>query len=368
MSEGMRKLIIMAVFTLVLTGALIGCFSGAKCDVLPKSILKNIKNYNSYNQISVKKSVEKENCCNGVSVHIDDDLEKSIQSASVGGASKIVMEQSSRRVLYDVDGNVRRYPASTTKILTALCVLENCTLSDIVEVPKEAEGVEGSSLYLRCGDKISVEDLLYGLMLRSGNDCAVALAIKTSGSVDNFVEIMNEKALEIGAENSHFVNPHGLHDDNHYVTAYDLALICAKAYEGEDFCRIVSTKKRKIVVNGEDRYIANKNKMLSSYSGANGVKTGYTKRSGRCLVSGAKRDGMQLISVVLNCPDMWIDTVRMLDFAFDNYVMQPLDNALLSCGDKEINVVFPQNATTDWCDIYYPVRRDGSEKLIIKSA
>lgn len=278
----------------------------------------------------------------------------------------MVIEQSSKRVLYDEGMNEKCYPASTTKVLTALCVLENLPLDKIITVPKEAEGVEGSSIYLKEGQKISVKDLLLGLMLRSGNDAAVTLAVATSGNIQNFANLMNETAKRCGADGSNFVNPHGLHDEMHYTTAYDLALICAKAYENEDFCKIVSTSKAKITVDDEARYIGNKNKLLHLYDGANGVKPVYQK-SGRCLVSGAKRSGMQVVGVVLNHSDMWNDTIRMLDFAFDNYYMCPLDEAMLTSGETEIRVKAKQNVTGNWQDLGYPLKRDGSERLIVES-
>lgn len=283
------------------------------------------------------------------------------------GQSAIVIEQSSRRVLYQENENSRCYPASTTKILTAYIVLNTLELDRVVTIKSEASGVEGSSLYLKCGDKITVEDLLYGLMLRSGNDCATALALEVSKSIEDFAKLMNITALQLGAKNSHFVNPHGLHDNMHYTTAYDLALICAKAYDNQNFVEIVSTSKRKIMVNDEARYIANKNKLLSLLDGANGVKTGYTKKSGRCLVAGAKRDGMQLISVVLNHSDMWNDTVRMLKNAFNEYKMMPLDKALLQDGENIVKVYIKQNVTPCWQDICYPVKKDGSERIEIVS-
>lgn len=284
--------------------------------------------------------------------------------------SGVVIEQSSRRVLCAEGMDVKCYPASTTKVLTALVVLENLPLDRVVTVPKQAEGVEGSSIYLRAGQKITVEDLLFGLMLRSGNDAATALAIETAGSVEKFAAMMNDTAKSVGAINSNFVNPHGLQDDNHYTTAYDLALITAKAYENADFVRIVSSEKAKIVIDGEPSYIGNKNKLLHLFDGANGVKTGYTKSSGRCLVGGARRDGMQLISVVLNYNDMWNDTIRLLNYGFDNYVMTPLDNALIKNNDnaRPLEITAPQTVEENWNDIRYPLRKDGSEYLVLKSA
>lgn len=356
MSENTRKIVIMAACIVCLTMALISSILMPKADYKHKSILKNLKNENNIAQnIAQSEEIDAQNIPT-----IVEPLKKQNRGA-------VVIEQSSRRVLYSHGMNERCYPASTTKVLTALCVLNNLPLEKIVTMPKEAEGVEGSSIYLKAGEKISVKDLLLGLMLRSGNDAAVTLAIATSGSVEQFANLMNKTAEECGAINSHFVNPHGLNDGMHYTTAYDLALICAKAYENADFVKIVSTKKAKITVDGEDRYIGNKNKLLNVYDGANGVKTGYTKKSGRCLVSAAKRDGMQVIGVVLNHSDMWNDSVRMLDFAFDNYYMCPLDNALLTSGESVVKVQVKQNVTQDWRNVCYPLKKDGSERLVIST-
>lgn len=277
--------------------------------------------------------------------------------------SGVVIEQSSRRVLADEGMRTRCYPASTTKVLTALTALNNCDVEKVFTIPKEAVGIEGSSIYLKEGEKLTIEELLYGMMLRSGNDSATAVAIATSGSVEKFVDLMNETARECGALESNFVNPHGLNDDNHYTNAYDLALITAKAYENELFRRIVSTRTAKISGEEADRYIGNKNKLLSMYAGANGVKTGYTKKSGRCLVGGAQREGMQLISVVLNYNDMWNDTMRLLDSGFDNYELKPVETA--SLGSEEGKTVIRVKAEYDEkgriSPYYYPLKKDGSE-------
>ncbi len=293
--------------------------------------------------------------------------DKSIVASKTVGSGKALIEQSSRRVLYGVNEHARCYPASTTKVLTAYVVLKNLPLDHIVTVPKQAVGVEGSSIYLKEGAQITVEDLLFGLMLRSGNDAATALAIETAGSVQAFAALMNETAMSLGAKESHFVNPHGLHDDEHYTTAYDLALITAAAYELDDFKRIVGTTLRRIEIDGEVTAIANKNKLLKLYKGANGVKTGFTKKSGRCLVSGAKRDNMQLIAVVLNCPDMWNESINMLDHGFDNFEMVPLDSALLTYGEgkNRVEISAPYNVTADWHDIYYPLAKD--EYLVVNA-
>lgn len=352
MTKNIRKTGITACIAILLIILLIStvytCFNAKN----KESILKISKNNNSL----LLETSNFDNCSMG-----------KITPLTKQGCGSILIEQSSGRVLYSEDENARCYPASTTKILTAYIVLNSLPLDRVVTIQKEMCGIEGSSLYLQCGDKISVEDLLYGLMLRSGNDCATALAIETCGSIEDFASLMNITALRLGAKNSHFVNPHGLHDDLHYTTAYDLAKITSKAYDNPKFCEIVSTQKRKITVNDEVRYIANKNKLLANFEGANGVKTGYTKKSGRCLVGGAKQDGMQLISVVLNHSDMWNDTVRMLNYGFSTYHMVPLDKALLYDGENVVKVYIKQGVTTCWRDIYYPIKKDGSERIEIVS-
>ena len=189
-------------------------------------------------------------------------------ASAAGASSAIVVEVSTGRVLSESNADAKAYPASTTKILSALVVLETLPLDLVVTVPREAAGVEGSSVYLRAGEKFTVEALLYGLMLRSGNDAAVALALAAGGSVPRFAAMMNERAEKCGAKHSHFVNPHGLHDDEHYTTARDLALITAEAYGNRDFCRIVSTRSVTVGEGESRRYFANKNKLLGTYGGA----------------------------------------------------------------------------------------------------
>ena len=235
------------------------------------------------------------------------------------GSAHIVMEGESLRVLSASNAEVKMEPASTTKILTAVCVIENADIEKTVDIAKEAIGVEGSSIYLKAGEKWKIKDLLFGLMLRSGNDAAVALAVATSGSVKKFVELMNATAFKIGAFSSNFTNPHGLHDDAHYTTAKDLALIAAYAYKYPVFREIVGSKTHAYLRGDKKEVFVNKNKMLSAYEGANGVKTGYTTDSGRCLVSGALREGMQLVCVVLNEPNMWSKSAELLNAAFEKY-------------------------------------------------
>lgn len=227
-----------------------------------------------------------------------------------------VIDLRSGKIIKSSNGQAKLPIASTTKILSAITVIEEVfDLDEEIFVPSAAVGIEGSSVYLSSGERISYRDLLYGLMLRSGNDCAVALAIKTSGSVEKFVAKMNEVAKKAGAINSSFANPHGLDDEKHYSTADDLAKITAYAMKNDVFRTIVSTKYHD--TSGEvSRCFKNKNKMLWNYDGAIGVKTGYTKKSGRCLVSAAEKDGKSFAVVVLNVNDMWNVSENLLNEAF----------------------------------------------------
>ena len=250
-----------------------------------------------------------------------DTLENVGASANKSSAS-VVIEESTLRVLSESNKDMRLEMASTTKIMTALIVIENFDLNKEIIVADDAIGVEGSSIYLKHGEIWTIKDLLYGLMLRSGNDAAVALAVAVGGSVNGFVDMMNNKVQQLGLQNTHFENPNGLHADNHYTSAYDLAVISAIAMRNEEFKKIVGTKMYTVVANDTHPtyYFANKNKMLAQYDGANGIKTGYTKDSGRCLVSSAERGGMQLISVVLNIYDTYGTCAAEMDRAFEEYV------------------------------------------------
>ena len=227
----------------------------------------------------------------------------------------ILIHMDSGRVLYKKNAEERMLPASTTKIMTALVVLERCDLSETVTVSPSSCGAEGSSLYLRPGEVCTVEMLLYGLLLASGNDAALALAEHVSGSVEAFVALMNDRAAQLDLMNMHFSNPHGLDAPDHYVSASDLARIACAAMENERFAQIVSTRER---VFG-DRMFANHNKLLWRFDGCTGVKTGYTKAAGRCLVSCAERDGLRLLCVTLSDPQDWADHMALLEWGFDNW-------------------------------------------------
>lgn len=233
-----------------------------------------------------------------------------------------VIEVDSGLILEGKNENEKAEPASITKIMTALIALENYDKTKVITVPKKAAGVEGSSVYLKAGDKYTMEDLLYALMLRSGNDAATAIALTVgNGKVDNFVEMMNQKAKDLGCTNTHFNNPHGLPDPNHYTSAHDMALIAAEALRNEDFCQIVSTKSHKATERGtgEGHSWQNKNKLLWEYDGAIGVKTGYTKSAGKTYVGAAERNGVRIAVVVMGAADMWADAKLLLDDAFTRY-------------------------------------------------
>lgn len=240
----------------------------------------------------------------------------------ISAESAMVIEQNTGRVLYSKNADIRRPMASTTKIMTAIVALENGQMDDQVTVSKKAANIEGSSIWLEENERLSLEELLYGLMLSSGNDAAYAIGEHIGGGdIEYFIEMMNKKARELSAHNTNFTNPHGLDNENHYTTAHDLAKIAAYGMKNEDFRKIVSTKKKSISWSAHEwnRSLNNKNKMLWNYEGANGIKTGYTGKSGKCLVSSANRKGMQLVSVVLKSNDIWADSTNILDYAFDLY-------------------------------------------------
>ena len=242
---------------------------------------------------------------------------QSIANADNSHSAQIVMDANTYEVIFGENIHARLPMASTTKIMTALVIIENCNLNDLVTIDDRAIGVEGSSVYLEKGEKLKVKDLLLCLMLRSGNDSAVALALHLCNSLEKFAMMMNSKVEELGLKNTNFTNPHGLHDDNHYTSAYDLAVISSYAMKNQDFINVVSTKNVKITSNYHTRYLSNKNKILTSYEGANGIKTGFTKKAGRCLVASAKRNQKQVVSVVLNVSDTYGTCKTLMDKAFE---------------------------------------------------
>ena len=245
-----------------------------------------------------------------------------VEPVLADGRAESVMELSTGKILHSRNADARLPMASTTKIMTALIIIEDCDLEQAITVPDDAVGVEGSSIYLKKNERISIRDLLYGLMLRSGNDAATALALYHSGSIQKFAEQMNERAADMGLTNTHFVNPSGLPDECHFTTAAELCTIACNAMKNDTFKKIVSTRN----YTGEYRSFVNKNKMLSRMDGANGIKTGYTMSAGRCLVSSAERDGMDVVCVVLNCPDMYERSEELLEQAFSTYCLKQIGN------------------------------------------
>ena len=240
---------------------------------------------------------------------------------SVSAQSAVLIDLESRAVLFEHNMDERLGMASTTKIMTALIAAERAELSALVQIPDEAIGVEGSSIYLVRGEALTMEELLVALLLQSANDAATAIAIAVAGSVEAFADIMNERAAQMGLQNTHFTNPHGLYDEEHYTSAYDLAIISAHALKNDTIAKIFSTYKATLPISSEcqKRVLVNHNKLLKLYRGAIGVKTGFTKKTGRCLVSAAQRDGLTLVAVTLNAPDDWRDHMSMLDFGFANF-------------------------------------------------
>lgn len=285
---------------------------------------------------------------------------------SVSAKSAILLEATTGRVLYEKNAFQKMPMASTTKIMTAIVAIENCDVEETVIVGQNASGIEGSSIWLSVGEKMSLSDMLFGLMLASGNDAAIAIAEHVGGSLEEFVKMMNQKAADIGAYNTNFMNPNGLPADNHYTTAYDLALISAYAMSMPYFCEIVKTQYKTIPWEGHewDRVVKNKNKILWNYEGGNGVKTGYTKAAGRCLSAAANRDGMQLVTVVLSAPDMFNDCMSMMDFGFNNYENRCIIEAGEFVGDVEVEKGVEESFKVNTAkDIYYPMTDSEFDRL-----
>lgn len=244
--------------------------------------------------------------------------EEAVDAISVS-AGHAALLTGDGKLLYGKGENERAGMASTTKIMTALLAaeyIEKKGLDCVTVVTAETAGIEGSSVYLKAGEKVRLLDLLYATLLASANDGAATLALAVSGDMDSFVEAMNQRAEALGLKNTHFENPHGLSDEEHYTTAYELGVLAAHAMENDLFAKVCSTKSYTFAGEGITRSFSNHNRMLSSYPGAIGVKTGFTKATGRCLVTAAERDGVRLIAVTLDAPDDWNDHRAMLDYGF----------------------------------------------------
>lgn len=284
----------------------------------------------------------------------------------VSAKSAILIEQESGRILFEKEADTKRRIASITKIMTAILAVESGKLQNKIKIREHSINIEGSSIYLEKDELITLEDLVYGLMLRSGNDAAVAIANAVGGSVDGFVYLMNEKAKELGMTNTMFANPHGLDDsENHFSTAYDMAILTQYAMKNEKFKEIFGAKNYKSYtsLNNEEkvRYWKNKNKLLTGlYNYSTGGKTGYTKRAKRTLVSTASKDNLNLIAVTLDAPSDWHDHMRMFENAFQNY--ETLE--LLPAGKyTHVNDKFYKNKLMIKHPVYYPLTEEEREKL-----
>ena len=285
-----------------------------------------------------------------------------VQAEAISARRAIVVDATSGRPVFRKCPEERGLIASTTKIMTALLICEQCNVLDRMRIPREAVGIEGSSMYLKEGEVLTLQELLYGLMLASGNDAAVALAIFCSGTVEGFVEQMNDKAHMLGMKNTHFANSNGLDSPDHYSSAEDLARLAVYAMENPVFAKTVSTKS----ISVGQRFLRNHNKLLWHFEGADGVKTGYTKAAGRILVSSAVRDGRRLIAVTMDAPNDWQDHKQLLEEGFSRYHLQ----RIVTAGDVVGNVsVFggngEQTAVLAKENFVYAVAGDEQPQLVL---
>jgi len=281
--------------------------------------------------------------------------------AKAYGGSFIVMDVNSGRVLYEDNCRERKPIASLTKIATCITALKYLPLDDIVEIKDVWSGIEGSSIYLKAGEKLTVKELLYGLMLRSGNDAATAIKGYAEDMGIDFVNRMNEVAESVGAVDTEFVNPHGLDHVNHLSTAYDVALLCRLGVNDPTFSEIVSTRKITIGQGESARVLINKNKLLARYPYADGIKTGYTKKSGRCLASSADKDGFRLVCVVLNHSATYETTEKLFDDCYAKY-----ENVLLQSSEEVVGY-YEKSGKRVPCavaaDVFYPLTPDEKNKI-----
>lgn len=273
--------------------------------------------------------------------------------------SCIVLDRLSKTVLYGKNEYNKVKMASTTKIMTATIIIENCNLEETVEISKKAANTGGSRLGLKTGDKITIKDLLYGLMLRSGNDAAVALAETCAGSIVAFSNLMNKKANELGLVNTHFESPHGLDSDGHYTTAYELALLSDYALKNKTFLQIVGTSNYTITINGYPKSLTNTNELLGNLNGVYGIKTGFTNGANRCLVTACKRNDMDIICVVLGCDTKKFrtsDSIKLIEYAFNNFEYVNIKDKI----DKELEFWKNENEN------YFYINKGISSDLKIK--
>lgn len=305
-------------------------------------------------------------CAGAISFLLRPSSSASAQTVQTSAKAMCVMEADSKRVLYSKNSDDRLAMASTTKILTAITAIENCDdLDKPFEVSPKSIGVKGTSIYLRKGEVLSTRQLLYGLMLVSGNDASVAIGEHVGGSTKNFVDMMNETAKKIGAYDTHFDNTHGLDSKTHFTTAYDLALISSYALNNPTFREIVSTKNIKITSEaGKNRYLRNKNKLLFSMEGCCGVKTGFTNDAGRCLVSACERDGMKVVCVVLNCGPMFEESKALIEQAYNEYKLVDLAKGFSIPNSVKVEEGRSEEVKIQANGSYFYPLREGEEKRV----
>lgn len=305
-----------------------------------------------------------------------EDDEYYVETITSGGVpnlnarSAILYDVTYERILYEKNSREKRANASTTKMITAITAYEEGNLDDTVIISKKAASTGGSTINLKAGDVTTLDNLIKGLLVHSGNDAAVAIAEHISGSVEEFSQLMNEKALEIGAKDTHFITPHGLDEDGHYSTAYDLSLIAKRLLEIPYLANIVSQKTVEIEINGYNRIIGSTNEMLSIYEGANGVKTGFTGNAGRCIITSATKNGRTLISVVLGCDtkkNRTIDSTRLLDYGFEAFKLVDIkdyirENICITVEKSEHGIYMLRKNV----DFKYPLKEDESDKIAVR--
>lgn len=296
-----------------------------------------------------------------------------IKSPDTNSRACVVIDRNTNTILYGKNEKQKRKMASTTKIMTATVIIENFNLNDTIEVSKKAAGTGGSRLGLKSGDKITINDLLYGLMLRSGNDAAVALAEYAGGSIKGFAELMNKKASELGLTNTHFETPHGLDSDEHYTTAYELAILSNYALNNPTFAQIVGTKNYTITINGYPKQLNNTNELLGNLNGVYGVKTGFTNGANRCLVTACKRNDMDIICVVLGADTKkfrTLDSIKLINYVFDNFesvnIKDLIDNNFKNWKKENLNKIIINKGSSQNIDLkleyidkaIIPIRKD----------
>lgn len=291
------------------------------------------------------------------SIDINSEIETSvnalteIKNPDLNSRACVVIDRNTNTILYGKNENTKRKMASTTKIMTAIIIIENCKLNESIEISKKAANTGGSRLGLKTGDKITILDLLYGLMLHSGNDAAVALAEYVGNDIPGFAEKMNKKAQELGLKNTHFETPHGLDSDEHYTTAYELALLTNYALNNPTFSKIVGTKNYTITINGYSKDLSNTNELLGNLDGVYGVKTGFTNGANRCLVTACKRNNLDIICVVLGADTKKIrstDSIKLINYIYQNFKLVNIQEFI----NKEFEIWKTNNINTFYINKY----------------